>query len=130
MGTFNTGEDLHVDHLNIPTKDKPWVLTSMVSWTSNDGVTINVPIGYRTDLFSVPRRLMGFKYMDTSGVGVLASVVHDYLCDTKGKYDADKDRVGSVKAARYFREGMRDLGVGKKAVKLKYLGVRIAGPRF
>jgi len=106
MGTFNTGEELHGKHLNVPTKDKPWMLTEAVSWTSNDGVTINVPIGFRTDLFSIHPILTWMRGLDPSGVGVLAAVVHDYLCKTKGKQDGKKAYIDSVRAAKYLREGM------------------------
>jgi hypothetical protein len=55
---------------------QPFVYQSDVA-----GITITVPAGYITDLASVPR--FPLAYWLTGGKAKLASVPHDFLCETK-----------------------------------------------
>lgn len=78
---------------------------------------ILVPVGYRTDLASVPR--LPFVYLVVGGRGNKAAVIHDYLYTS---------RITSRKQADYvFAEALRTTGYGRLVVGLMWSGVRLGG---
>jgi hypothetical protein len=78
---------------------------------------IDVPIGYKTDLTSVPRILWWL--FPPHGKYSKAAIVHDYLYT---------EAIGTKKEAdKIFYEAMGVLGVAKWKRVLMYLAVRIGG---
>lgn len=84
-----------------------------------DGVhnTICVPVGFNTDLASVPRVLWG--WIPPHGRHLRAAVVHDYLYSV-----ADRPR---KEADQIFHALMRHMGVNRVRAGLMYAAVRAFG---
>lgn len=84
-----------------------------------DGVhnVITVPMGFNTDLASVPRALWG--WIPPHGRYLRAAVVHDYLY-----YVSDRPR---KEADEIFHALMVHMGVSKLRAGLMYYAVRIFG---
>lgn len=77
--------------------------------------SVTVPAGFETDFASVPR--VPFALWLLAGVGDRASVVHDYLCRTRG--------VSREVADRVFVDVLSASGVSAWRRALFYLGVRV-----
>ena len=78
------------------------------------GQTFVIPAGFITDFSSVPR--IPLAYWLTGGKAKKASVVHDYLCETK--------IVSREMADAVFLEIMEMTGVPEWRQKLMWVGVR------
>lgn len=108
---------------------KSWVLYESISVTLVDGNTITIPIGFETDLSSVPRWLWGIA--PPFGNFVLAAIVHDYLYHTNYR----ESDLGARKARRLADDTMLSLSnkynnstLFKKADNyLRYAAVRLFG---
>ena len=116
--------------LELISEDAPrpvWRLTEPLRYISgladNHGRWIGmiyVPVGFETDLASVPR--LPVSWLLAGGVGNRAAVVHDYLC-VKRKWTG-------VVAARVFAEALAASGVPVWRRSLMYGAVRCCGPQW
>ena len=104
-----------------------WRLTEPLRYISgladNEGRWIGmvyVPVGFETDLASVPR--LPVSWLLAGGIGNQAAVVHDYLC-VKRKWTG-------VVAARVFAEALAASGVPAWRRSLMYAAVRCCGPQW
>ena len=87
---------------------KGWVLESPVDYYSEVlGRMVVVPIGFFTDLASVPR-VMRWLVPVANAKNRRAAIVHDYLC-----YDEVQEKYGITqrKADEVFREALKVCGV-------------------
>lgn len=77
-----TPPNLRLDHIG--TEERPYLyrLVEPVTITLFDGSELTIPAGYETNFASVPRKLQGM--FPTQGPAIsIASLVHDYLYDTR-----------------------------------------------
>ena len=71
---------------------KMWILQKEIVHTLHNGETITIPVGFETDLSSVPKFL--WSVLPPYGKFLLAPLVHDYLYivdQTRGRAFADKE---------------------------------------
>jgi len=111
-------------HLGVEWDDRPFeILTRPLVYRSDVvGRDIEVPIGYRTDFYSIPWVVR--RYLPRGGLGRYAAVVHDWLCHE------DPKTTDHVTAGRVFKEAMKNLGVGMIKRNLMYSAVVVGGPKF
>lgn len=87
------------------------------------GLQVTVPAGYRTDLYSLPGRLL--LLWEPKGAGferwILPALVHDWLYDI--------GRCGRARADGILFEAMRVVGVPLHRRLVVWLGVRLGGWR-
>lgn len=93
--------DLEIRYVGEDDEDLWQLLSPFVYESEVAGITIIVPAGHLTDLASVPR--IPLAYWLTGGKAKKASVIHDYLCDTK--------LVSREMADRVFLEASKITGV-------------------
>lgn len=102
---------------------KNWILLSrLVYCGKNRPARIEVPIGFVTDLASIPR--LARLIFPVNDLHRPAAVVHDYL------YQYQKiggQWINRKEADRVFLEAMRCLGVPKRKAWPMYLAVRAGG---
>jgi hypothetical protein len=87
------------------------------------GRIITVPVGYRTDFASVPRAF--WRILPPHGPYVPAAVIHDHLCDLRGRTGID-----SAATHKIFHEAMEVLKVPTWKRAVMYRAVKWFGPRF
>lgn len=88
------------------------------------GGQVTVPVGFVTDLSSIPRRFRSL--IPVVGPQNLASVIHDFL------YDPERRPAGWTRANAdlIFLEGMKAAGVRWMRRRAMYLAVRVGSARF
>jgi hypothetical protein len=100
--------------------DGRWVLVQPLAYESDDAKrTITVPVGFQTDLASVPR--MPVIYWLAGDTSSAAAVVHDYLYST--------GLVPRALADAVLREASMVTGVPRWRRWIMWAGVRIGGAR-
>jgi hypothetical protein len=110
-----------------------WRLLEPLEWRLAGPATINgivVPVGFETDLASVPRLVRGL--IPASGPWQRAAVIHDYCYKTKGAcipawwYDGmDRREVADM----IFREAMKAANVASATRMLLWSAVRAGGAK-
>ena len=94
-----------------------WQLIAPLIWREGTDDEITVPVGFLTDLDSVPR-IPGV-YAKYKGRAVSSAVLHDYLCAHPA--------YGWAEAARIFLEAMADEGLRWRIRYTIYIAVRAYG---
>jgi len=92
------------------------VTTKPFKYTTKEGIKVEVPKGYSTDLDSVPR--VPFVHAWLKGRTTKSAIIHDWL------YDNKHDR---AEADKIFLEAMKDEGVPAWRRMPIYLAVRSFG---
>lgn len=69
-----------------------WIVYAPLVWTNPTG-DITVPVGFKTDLASIPRLLRNIPNLDPCGLSRRAAVLHDYLYTLK---TVSKDQADSL----------------------------------
>lgn len=90
-----------------------------------------IPAHTRTDIASVPW-YMRWLY-DRASLGLLAPIVHDYLCDNQGKIthvNGRKIQLSWFQVHIYFLILMQIDGINDRRSFLSFLAVLIGGPRW
>ena len=100
-------------------RDGRWLVARELVWDGPDGVVISVPVGFPTDLFSIPRPFWWVIRPDHPGRR--AAVLHDYI------YVHLTDRYTRAAADRIFRQALAWCGVNWLARWTMWAGVRIGG---
>ncbi len=118
MNNFPT--ELFVKLRSVNYKDKPCELTRDFIYVTEDGDTIRVPEGYRSDFASIPRFF--WRIFPPMGRYTYAAIVHDWLCDQEIR--------DTKYASLMFLEMMEILGVPKIKRKAMYRAVLWFGPKF
>jgi Protein of unknown function (DUF1353) len=103
-------------------RDPTYFTTAPIFWRPNEGQAgdferVEVPVGFVTDLASIPR--IFWSELRPDGDYAHAAVIHDYLYWTQtGSRD---------KADEIFRFEMRDLGIANRTIATIYRAVRAFG---
>jgi uncharacterized protein DUF1353 len=101
--------------------DPMYFLLKPITWTPDqsggDYKSVTVPMGFVTDLASVPR--IFWSILQPDGLYAYAAVVHDYLYWTQS---FSKDTADSI-----FQYTMQELGVGPWTIKALFQAVHLAG---
>lgn len=101
-------------------KDPYWCLTKPIAWVPNPGQNadrVDVPVGFVTDLASIPRAFWTFLPRD--GVYTFPALVHDFLY---WKQDRPRDVADQI-----FKWGMEDFSIGAVTINAIYGSVRAGG---
>jgi len=56
-----------------------WIVQAPLQWREDNGELIVVPVGFRTDLASIPRLFRNLPFLDPNGISRRPAVLHDYL---------------------------------------------------
>ena len=80
------------------------------------GITLTIPIGFRTDGKSAPKITWSFLGGPFTGPDKFAAVVHDYALYSKLMSNKDADRV--------FKDILKEFKVNKVKISLMYKAVR------
>jgi len=95
-----------------------WTLLEPLVW--DDGaLRVEVPVGFVTDLASVPKFLKGL--LNVNGKSRKPAVLHDYLYRAKVLPRAEADAL--------FRQALKVEGINGITRNIYYLGVRLGGRR-
>jgi len=91
---------------NVPLKDKPFEINERFEFYSeeNNGYTIYIPKGYRTDFATVPRFL--WSLVPPVGRWSKATIVHDWLIDNPTEHNLGINQINTV-----LNESMKELDV-------------------
>jgi Protein of unknown function (DUF1353) len=90
-----------------------------------------IPAGTITDLASIPWFIRWIN--DRASLGILAPVIHDYLCDRRGKVinlNGDAIQLTWFDVHLYFLVAMRIDGISWHRSLLAFIGVVVGGPRW
>jgi Protein of unknown function (DUF1353) len=103
-------------------KDPMYFLTKSISWIPNaqqssQYTRVDVPVGFVTDLASIPRFFWSLLRPD--GEYAYAAIVHDYLYWTQP--------VEREKSDNIFKFGMQDLSIDALTISTIYNAVRLGG---
>lgn len=102
-----------------------WRLAAPISYVTDFGVQIDVPVGFETDFASVPRPFWVVFPRDDKWTK--AAVIHDWLYNRRGKYDPDKPALKREDCDKTFLEAMDTLGVDLIHRRSMYRAVRMFG---
>ncbi len=109
--------------LSIGERDSHWITVSPIHYQSDlAGLLIEIPIGFETDLASIPRSFMGL--IPVNGRHRNAAILHDYL------YVAQPEWCSRSMADSIFLEAMTVLGESAWRRQLMWLAVRVGGWRY
>jgi hypothetical protein len=105
-----------------------WIVREPLVWqphrlgsTAWTRAPITVPIGFQTDLASIPRIIQWLPHMGVNGRSRRAAVLHDYLYRTPGYRKADADLV--------FAAALSAENVATAAIWLMYYAVKWFGKK-
>jgi len=100
-------------------QDKPdaWILFEPLIVLKDDEVLMEVPVGFVTDLASLPRGIRSI--YSRTGRSRYASVIHDYLYSIKWSTRKECDKM--------FKELLIASGVSRFRAQTFYMGVRAGG---
>ncbi len=94
-----------------------WVLESILAWFSLAVGRIEVPVGFITNLASIPRLLRAV--LNVNGKSRKAAVLHDFLYCSQILSRADADNL--------FYEALLSEGMSKSLARIYWSGVRAGG---
>lgn len=97
-----------------------WKVIQPLQYRDRRGRLLLVPVGYRTDLASVPRLAWRIVPRD-HGPARRPAVLHDHI------YTDQTHRFSKAEADRIFYEALLDEGVGPVLAWLMYTAVRLGG---
>lgn len=102
--------------------DGIWEVMQPITYTTPAGYLVEIPVGFKTDLASIPRLVWSIFPRD--GDYAPAAIVHDYLY----RYHRMAGRaVDRPEADGIFLDGMVDLGIGWATRWTIYAAVRAGG---
>ena len=103
------------------------LLNPLRYYSKEKGITITVPVGFKTDFASIPRLVRPFIDNDSGQIRD-AAVIHDYLYSNESTdYHPQVDR---MQADEILMEGMRDLGANWLKRHIVHSSVVVAGWMF
>ena len=98
-------------------ESREWILCEPFSYMTGAGEIITVPVGFITDLASIPAPFRNI--FAVNGLHRRAAVIHDHLYSIKNKKRIDADNI--------FNEAMGVCGVPTIKRWLMYRAVRLFG---
>jgi hypothetical protein len=90
-----------------------------------------IPAGTRTDIASIPRLFRSIN--DRASLGILAPVIHDFLCDQRGRVENIQGEIIQVHwfdANLLFLMLLRLDGISWHRALIAFIGVTIGSPRW
>lgn len=90
-----------------------------------------IPAGTRTDIASIPWWARSIS--DRASLGFLGPIIHDFLCDSKGKIttlEGEVIQITSFDAALLMLLLLRIDGIPIWRALIAFLGVIVGGPKF
>ena len=100
-----------------------WVVMSPLVWSDPLFGRIEVPVGFRTDLASIPRALRNLKMLDPAGCSRRPAAVHDWLYASQRRHGlADK-----AVADDFLRDALLAEGASAAQAAAFYYGVHWFG---
>lgn len=112
-----TGFLSELDLRSVRGHPRKWQLLSPLIYQAASGERITVPVGFLTDLASIPQILQGIVPVNDAHRD--AAVLHDYLFVVQDRPRADVDAL--------FLEAMRSLGVRCTQRGVMWAAVRLGG---
>ena len=89
-------------------------------------VVVSVPVGFKTDLASIPR-ILPITYALTGGTAIKAALIHDYIYHYPVYHNDKRKRLPRHLCDDIFYQIMCEEGVPKWRRNLMWLGVRVGG---
>lgn len=96
-----------------------WITRAPLVWVDAKYGRIEVPVGFRTDLASIPRALRNLPALDPNGKSRRPAVVHDWLYAWQA--------LGKDRSDEFFREALIVEGVVHVDAETLYLAVHLCG---
>ena len=98
-----------------------WVLTQPFTYTGSNGFHVEVPVGFETDLASVPR--IAWTLYSKTGDLARPSIPHDWLyVNAQVRDEATRRSIDDI-----FMVAMNDAGIAKLGRNIVYRAVRDFG---
>lgn len=94
-------------------------LLDELEWREGEGRSIVVPIGFETDLASIPRAIQILPSFGQTGRSMPCGVVHDF--------EYARQRLTRAQADELLRRMLLAVGVNRAAARMYFLGVRSFG---
>ena len=111
MGTYS--ENLDLRHTLVG-RDIMWMILEPFTYTANDGSSYTAPVGFLTDLASIPQ--LFWSVLPPFWRYAKAAVIHDYMLES----GLDPTLCNHV-----LKEGMQSIGVNKVEIFLIYHTVKL-----
>lgn len=99
-----------------------WRLGAPLVWCDPVYGRLEVPVGFQTDLASIPRLFRNLPFLDPAGISRRAAVVHDWLYGS-----ADGREHGKQYADSFLRVALLAEGASKSVAQSFYLAVHWFG---
>lgn len=96
-----------------------WVTVAPLIWEDPVYGHLEIPIGFRTDLASIPRALRGIPFLDPNGLSRRPAAMHDWLYAWRDK--------GKDFADSFLRDALLAEGASKAVASAFYYGVHWFG---
>ncbi|MDB4575333.1 DUF1353 domain-containing protein [bacterium] len=111
-------QDQHLDVRHIA-PEKWWERSRYEMLTPLEWKTYTVPVGFHTDMATIPRLLWPF--FSQQGMHAKAAVIHDYLLDVYWRNDLLERDYCDLE----FKHALKELGVPKWRVAIMVFFVRV-----
>lgn len=96
-----------------------WYVSTALIWVDDEFGTLTCPVGFRTDLASIPRALRAVPFLDPNGLSRRPAVMHDWLYAWRV--------LGKAKADAFLRAALIAEGASKATAATFYYAVDIFG---
>lgn len=96
-----------------------WVLEAPLVWRDAVYGRVEVPIGFKTDLASIPRAVRNLPFLDPCGLSRLPAAAHDWFYAWRGW--------GKPRADNFLRDALRAQGASAQTAAIYYYGVHWFG---
>lgn len=96
-----------------------WYVTTTLIWTDDVFGTLSCPVGFRTDLASIPRPLRTLPFLDPNGLSRRPAVMHDWLYAWRV--------LGKAKADQFLRAALIAEGASRATAACFYYAVDLFG---
>lgn len=112
---------MFVTLLNLDEDASPdmWDIVSPLIWIDKVYGKLEVPVGFRTDLASIPRPFRGVPFLDPNGLSRRPAAAHDWLYAWRGW--------GKDKADQFLYDALIAEGASAAVARTFYLGVHWFG---
>lgn len=112
--------DIAFSDLDLRASNPGWFTLCAEFTCTFDSQIIRVPVGFKTDLASIPRPLRGI--FDRTGLSLKPAIVHDYLYT-----DGSIPTLPRKLCDKIFYACLRAVGVSAWTAWIYYAGVRMGG---
>jgi len=99
-----------------------WSVGAPLVWCDPTYGRLEVPVGFKTDLASIPRLFRNLAPFDPNGASRRPAVLHDYLYSSKRGF-----RLGKEFADNFLRDALLAEQAGQVTAQAFYWAVRLGG---